>query len=475
MSRTAHPAQSRSAARRRRVYQRRRILGVFVLLSLVLVMIWLFPAVASPVSPAEAGQPAMAPAPETSAPVLQLRGQSGGTAQLGEVWIYGTHLGLRGTLPWQGEAPARLLLVLRTETGEESSWPLQAETAGGTLSFGLGEVINGGLELEALAEQRGGLLLQAADAAGTLTEYPLTAGSAAGDFPLTYYTVTRGGANRCITIQQADMQWNDSPTQALQLDCTAATLPDGVYDVMIDPGHGGDDGGTINGDHTEADIALDIALRTQRQLQALGLKVGLTRDGSEGNLEHMAFRAYDPDGRVNVISGSGAKVCLSLHLNSYEGALDEGGVQIYAADRMDYSFAAALARNIAQSAGANISSMVAYSLGNGVYCRTFTQEDVDGLLAEGQRKGFSPYQQPVGTNYYYILRETGGRATGAYIDGRNPDYGENYYRDSPVGVECYLCELGYISVDQDLHNLVNNPDAYAAGLAQAICERFGLE
>ena len=40
-----------------------------------------------------------------------------------------------------------------------------------------------------------------------------------------------------------------------------------------------------------------------------------------------------------------------------------------------------------------------------------------------------------------MLRETGGIATSAYVDGRNPSYGANMFYNSNIGVEAYLLEL----------------------------------
>ena len=40
-----------------------------------------------------------------------------------------------------------------------------------------------------------------------------------------------------------------------------------------------------------------------------------------------------------------------------------------------------------------------------------------------------------------MLRETGGIVTGAYVDGRNKEFGKNKYYNSNIGVEAYLLEL----------------------------------
>lgn len=473
MPRTVRKNAPRPRWKRARRYRLRRYGAALVMLILLFTVVRGVSTAFGPTAD-PGGQAAMAPAALPQAASLPAMPPTAGTAQLQDAWIYGTHLGIEGVLPLaQGAAvPQSLQLVQHTEGGD-ISWPLQCTEQPGGLGFCLSQLINGGLELENLAEGSGGLLVRALASDGTTADYQLQATGAAAQ-PLTYYTVTHGGANRQVTLQPATFTQQDGQTDGILLQCATAPLPAEVYDIVIDPGHGGDDGGTINGDYCEADIALDIAKRTRDKLQALGLKVLLTRDGSEGNKLHMAYTMYDEDGRVNVTAAARAKLCLSLHLNSYEGRLDHGGVQIYAADKMDYSFAASLASNVVQCAHTTLSPMEIYSLGNGVYCRTFTEQDVADLAAEGPEHGFTSYVQPVGTNYYYMIRETGGRVTGAYVDGRHPHYGTNLYRDSAFGVETYLCELGYINIAADFNNLLTDPDGYASGLAQAVAQRFGF-
>lgn len=77
-------------------------------------------------------------------------------------------------------------------------------------------------------------------------------------------------------------------------------------------------------------------------------------------------------------------------------------------------------------------------------------------------------------NYYYISRELGGKITGAYIDGKNEKYGKNKYFDSNIGIETYLIELGYITHDVDLNNLLNNQSGYVNGIVNAIKEQFSI-
>ena len=79
--------------------------------------------------------------------------------------------------------------------------------------------------------------------------------------------------------------------------------------VVLDPGHGGQDSGTIKNSMVEKDLALDVAHRVERLLQANGLAVALTRgDDTYVSLQDRASMANkQPD-----------SVFVSIHF-------DEGG------------------------------------------------------------------------------------------------------------------------------------------------------
>ncbi|MBQ8612516.1 MAG: N-acetylmuramoyl-L-alanine amidase [Oscillospiraceae bacterium] len=460
-----------------------RILFFAAAVLVLLLAAGLFTRVKSPMAP-----DASVFAPQPQAPVLHYEGELDSPALLTKAWIYGTHLNLEGQLPLaQAENVLTAQLVLYAADGQEQSWPLFYTGEGEQLRFWLSEHINGGIELETLAEGEGFLLVRvtaltgqtAADgtAVSVQTQHPLAADGTADSLPGEYYTVTKNGANRRIALTAQPLQLAGGAQPGIFLRCEAAPLPKQVYDIVIDAGHGGTDAGSLSpdGKHYEKDIVLAIALKTRDALQAQGYKVLLTRDGTEDPKTKMAYTMYDADGRVTRTVASGAKLCLSLHLNSYDGHLrdGQGGVQIYAADAMDYTFARSLSQSIADAAGSYPSTMDYYNVAPGVFCRTFTQSDSDELAAEGYEFNFEPYDIPAGTNYYYIIRETGCSVTGAYIDGRHPHYGENIYRGSRTGVETYLCELGYINLQEDLDTLLNSPESYAAGIAAAVQARFG--
>lgn len=220
--------------------------------------------------------------------------------------------------------------------------------------------------------------------------------------------------------------------------------------------------------YREADLALRFAIKAKRELEASGLKVKITRDGTEGD-EYNVYTVYDKNGRVNVTGASKAKYVFSIHLNSIEIPNSQRGVEIYAPTRINLDLARAFADNIVKYGKTSYSELAPnYRAEKGIYVRTFTEEAIEESRKEANKKGYEPYNIKEYTPYLYMLRETGGIATGAYVDGRNPSYGKNLYYDSNIGLEAYLLELGYINNRQDLQNMINNEDGYVEGIVRTI-------
>ena len=54
-----------------------------------------------------------------------------------------------------------------------------------------------------------------------------------------------------------------------------------------------------------------------------------------------------------------------------------------------------------------------------VYSRNFTTNEINESLKDYRDKNLEPYDISTKSNYYYMIRETGGIITGAYVDDRN--------------------------------------------------------
>ncbi len=79
--------------------------------------------------------------------------------------------------------------------------------------------------------------------------------------------------------------------------------------IIIDPGHGGMDGGCVFGDIAEKDINRKIAYRVMQKLRIMGYRVELARTGDN---------YIDKTERVDMANGRNARLYVSIHQNSCE-------------------------------------------------------------------------------------------------------------------------------------------------------------
>lgn len=105
--------------------------------------------------------------------------------------------------------------------------------------------------------------------------------------------------------------------------------------IIIDAGHGGDDGGSIGDDNTlEKDINLQITLHLKDIFEENGFNVLLTRDGDYdlSNPHSTNKKREDIHKRVAIINKSGAKLYLSIHANYYPNEKIFGSQVFYKKD-----------------------------------------------------------------------------------------------------------------------------------------------
>lgn len=92
--------------------------------------------------------------------------------------------------------------------------------------------------------------------------------------------------------------------------------------LIIDPGHGGNDpGGGSNALFTEKDMVLKISLYQYRRFRELGVPVALTRT---------ADVTLSSEQRAAIVRNSGARYCISNHINAGGGRGAEAIYSIYA-------------------------------------------------------------------------------------------------------------------------------------------------
>ena len=405
------------------------------------------------------------------------------SVEVSKYYVYGTHFNLEGHIGITKEIQTLELVMVDdqkgissgTETDENSVGEMEKiyqliKTIGedGSYYFKTAENINEGINLENIDDGNYCLLLKLIYTDGTREYKSLK--DTVGEQAITYYTLTEDGKNQKIDIAFAQ---DDKGTNLnyLGMQVKKSKLPDDVYDIVIDAGHGGKDPGADKNGYTEAELTLPYAKAIKESLESKGYKVQLTRDGSESSGEDMAYTMYDEDGRVSIACRSGAKYGVSIHLNSNAEALTSGGVQVYCSVRGNPDFAKLIADGIVTDGNTNYSSMESDRVVSGVYASPYSEKGVAKSAATAQKYGYTPYDY-TGVDSLFMIRELGGIATGALVDGRDPRYGTNEYRNSNVGVESVLVELGYISIKNDLQNIISNQKGYVKGITDAIEEQI---
>ena len=384
--------------------------------------------------------------------------------------VYGTHFNLEGTIEIpsiSGISVSKVEVIIENLEQDEIVLTSDYSYSSETISFSTIEKINDGLNLEELKQSNYYILVKVTFSNNETNYYSLQNDTDYED--ITYYTITKDNSNNKVYInfnEYNDIQYMELAVSEVE------ELPDDVYDIVIDPGHGGSDLGSESDGYNEAEIVLEYGLALQEKLEEMGYKVLITRDVSQSSSEDTTTNMYDDDGRVTIANESQAKLLISIHFDSNMYNLSSGGIEVYAPCNCNLDFAKTLADNLVSTAGASYSPFTLYKEDDGVYVQNFTEYNIQVQEEVAIRNGYEPYNITTSTPYLYIIRETGGIATNAYVDGRNSTYSANKYYDSNVGIESYFLELGYIDIDSDLENVLENKDLYIQAIADSIEEFF---
>lgn len=368
--------------------------------------------------------------------------------------IYGIHMNISGDFELNSKDSNPKLVLTNGAYEKVIKWNLKEKN--NKYYFETSNYINDGINLEKLNKGTYYLLIKT-DYEDTNNYYPLINET---DYEnLTYYTITKNSQNNKIEII-----WdNYLNNELLKFSVQNTKLSNGVYDITIDPGHDGSDSGMIvclNGSvansagkcsnsksYKESDINFTVSKALKEELESMGYKVKLTRDNKDDTVA-----TYGKMGSATTANAVKSKFNLAIHHNSTNipgGMSSTHGFEVYVAGDSKFDLAKLFVKNIKTYGNASTSTKEEFKVQDGIYQR-FSD---DGI-----------------TPYYYMIREVGGIATHAYVDGINKNYDENPYYDSNCTAEGYLFELGYIDNVKELKNILSNPKGYAKGIALAIDE-----
>ena len=379
---------------------------------------------------------------------------------------YGTHFNLEGTLDivkLSGIKINYVDLIVKNLKGDESIIKANFNYSDNVCSFSTSDEINNGLDLENLSIDTYYLLLKITYSNSDVKYYSLVNDSEYSD--ITYYTITKNNTNNKIDISFD--AYNNIKYMFINV-TKAQALPEDVYDIAIDPARGGLDKGSTSGDYTEANLVLNYGLKLKSELENLGFKVYISRDRNSSEKEDTANNMYSENGRINTLNASHAKLLISLQINGTSYNKKNGGIEVYAPNNCNLDFAKKLAQNLVNMSGSYYSQNTQFKKDEGVYVRNFTNSDILAFKSKAIKGNYEPYNITLSTPYLYIIRETGGVSTNAFVDGRNTKYGTNKYYNSNTGIETYVVNLGYMSIENDLNNIVNNMNGYIDGILDSI-------
>lgn len=101
--------------------------------------------------------------------------------------------------------------------------------------------------------------------------------------------------------------------------------------IIIDAGHGGEDGGAVASDGTvEKDINLKIALQTAKFLKIYGFEVIMTRETDVSTSDGDKFiKREDLENRLNLMKENQNAVFVSIHLNKFTTSAARGSQVFY--------------------------------------------------------------------------------------------------------------------------------------------------
>lgn len=125
--------------------------------------------------------------------------------------------------------------------------------------------------------------------------------------------------------------------------------------LIIDAGHGGEDGGAVASDGTkESDLNLSVAKKTEAICGLLGYQSIMTREREDINYPKSATtirakKVADQKARVELINGTPNAVLLSIHQNVYPHSKPCGAQALFGKVDGSALFAELIQKNIAEN------------------------------------------------------------------------------------------------------------------------------
>lgn len=382
------------------------------------------------------------------------------SATITKYYIYGTHLNIEGNIKKiNANFTDASLILWNSQTGTTQKYKINYSKNINNLNFNISDEINTGIYLDSLKTGTYNFYLRLTyeNKEPKYKYYPLENKT---EYPKTTYYTTSSQKNK-IEISTI------TETLSIKIKSTKQDS----YDIVLDPSCGGIDKGTTGNGYNESDITLSLANKVKENLESQNLKVKLTRT-EESLSSNEYFEEYNEGGRAIIPYEVHTKYIISFETTSSTNQ-EKSGFSVYTPANINYSFAARLVENIIEKTNLKTTSNTNYRIDYGIYTHNFTENEIQKKLEYYDSKGYKRYNVTTNSNYLYMIRETGGIITGAYIDESNPEkIGVNPYYNSNIGAEAYVINLGYLTNINDITAMTINQDNYATAISEAIIEEL---
>ena len=269
-----------------------------------------------------------------------------------------------------------------------------------------------------------------------------------------FYTVSRNGTSHRISISADQGMFDDYENESylddyyIYITVEEAEEPDDYYDIIIDPGNQTKDGGYVveygfeaNG-LVEAAENLRVAELLKEDLEALGLKVLLSRTGDEVvnsyGVDGKLWRGYEGHCRYYIEIGQRA-----ANNSSYRGT------KIYYSAHASNKLATIIARTVTENTGLVMADSAS-----------------DGVSDAGLYDGYDGMK---------MIRESGGKALDAGTFSEQSEENASFNEGNIYGMHAVSIEYIYLTNLEDVNVWNSEIDEIAQETANGIAKYLGIE
>lgn len=276
----------------------------------------------------------------------------------------------------------------------------------------------------------------------------------------TFYTATRNGINYKIDFF-SDKNFFDDPGQEsaylnqsfIYIKVEEAMPPIDYYDIVLDAGHSSKDSGwgieyghQVNG-MIESDETYRFATTLKTELEALGLKVYLTRDRIDTVID-----SYGDKGRLHKAYLNHAKYYIDIQANASSNAKTRGTQVIYS------SFASNRFASIINQQILEDTALISTNNQNG--------QSANGVLPSIKSNGFDGRM---------MIRESGGRILGAGTYSDAAATNAFFNKDTRFGMQALTIEYFFMSNEEDTKIWKEDLDLIAKATASGFKRYLRIE